>query len=212
VTRWKNDKTKDFEALGIIVDALKALEPDSQRRVLMTVATFIDLHLTDAHETTHRQTPRHAGPPRPTAADIASFSENRELSPKEFLRDKQPRTDVERVTCLAFYLTHYRAMPHFKTIDISALNTEAAQPKFSSASVAVDNAARSGYLVAAQKGAKQLSSLGEVFIQHLPDRDAAKGAVANMKPRRRIKRTPRKSTGPENTNNGPEQTPETEQK
>lgn len=207
----ENEKTKDFEALGIIVDALKTLEPESQRRVLMTVATFIDLHLTSASET-HHQPARHAPTPRSSAADIASFSENRDLSPKDFLRDKQPRTDVERATVLAFYLTHYRATPHFKTIDISALNTEAAQPKFSSASVAVDNAARSGYLVAAQKGAKQLSSLGEVFVQHLPDRDAAKTAVTNMKPRRRIKRAPRKTNSPENVSNGSDQNQEPSQK
>jgi len=47
------------------------------------------------------------------------------MSPKDFLLEKQPRTDVERIACLAYYLTHYRATPHFKTIDLSILNTEA---------------------------------------------------------------------------------------
>lgn len=55
------------------------------------------------------------------------------MVPKEFMVQKRPRTDIERVACLGFYLTHYRDTPHFKTLDISKLNTEAAQPKFTNA-------------------------------------------------------------------------------
>jgi len=61
--------------------------------------------------------------------------------------EKQPRTDVERVACLAYYLTHYRNTPYFKTLDLGKLNTEAAQPKFSNAAYASNNALKMGYLV-----------------------------------------------------------------
>jgi hypothetical protein len=98
---------------------------------------------------------------------------------------KQPSTDVERVACLAYYLTHYRDTPHFKTLDISSLNTEAAQPKFANATVSLDNATKMGYLVPAIKGTKQLSAAGEVFVQKLPDREAAKTAMAGVRPRRK---------------------------
>jgi hypothetical protein len=122
---------------------------------------------------------------------LGRFSEDRNISPKEFLMEKQPRTDVERVACLAYYLTHYLATPHFKTLDISKMNTEAAQPKFSNAAKAVDNATRTGYLVPATKGNKQLSATGEQFVQALPDRDAAKGVMSKMQRRRTRRQPPR---------------------
>jgi hypothetical protein len=100
---------------------------------------------------------------------------------------KQPRTDVERVACLAYYLANYRETPHFKTLDISKLNTEAAQVKFSNAAKAVDNATAYGYLVPSTKGNKQLSAAGELFVEALPDRAAAKATMDSARPRRRPK-------------------------
>jgi hypothetical protein len=120
--------------------------------------------------------------PVPTA-----FSSEHTISPKDFIRDKQPKTDVERVACLAYYLTHYRETPHFKTIDISKLNTEAAQPKLSNAATAVDNATKTHYLVPAAKGNKQLSASGESFVQALPDRDLARSEMQKFRPRKRRK-------------------------
>lgn len=115
----------------------------------------------------------------------------RTLSPKSFLLDKNPQTDVERVACLAFYLTHYRDIPYFKTFEISELNTEAAQQKLSNPSNSVNNAMKMGYLVAAPEGQKQLSAAGELFVRSLPDRDAAKAAMQNARPRKTL----RKKTG-----------------
>lgn len=115
------------------------------------------------------------------------------MSPKDFIMEKQPRTDVERVASLAYYLTHYKNTPHFRTLDISKMNTEAAQPKFSNAAMAVDNATKTGYLVPATKGNKQLSARGEQFVQALPDRDAAKEVMSNTRQRRRTrKQVPKK--------------------
>lgn len=106
------------------------------------------------------------------------------MSPKQFLFEKRPQTDIERVTCLAFYATHYREMQHFKTLDLSKLNTEAAQIKLSNPNAAVDNAAQAGLLVQSGQGRKQISSLGEVYVQALPDRIAAKEAIAKARPRK----------------------------
>ena len=110
------------------------------------------------------------------------------MPPKTFMLQKQPVTDVEKVACLAYYLTHYRDTPHFKTLDISTLNTEAAQPKFSNAAVAMENATKMGYLVPATKGNKQLSGAGETSVQKLPDREAAKAAMSVSRPRRRARK------------------------
>jgi hypothetical protein len=121
------------------------------------------------------------------ATETASFSEDRTLSAKEFILEKKPVTDSERVACLAYYLTHYQATPHFKTLDISKLNTDAAQIKFSNAAQAVENATKAGLLVQATKGQKQLSANGEIYVQALPDRVAARDAIAHA--RRRKSRT-----------------------
>ena len=102
--------------------------------------------------------------------------------------EKAPKTDVERVACLAYYLTHYKGTPHFKTLDISQLNTEAAQPKFSNAGYSTNNALKLGYIVSSTKGHRQLSALGERFVQVLPDRKAAKEVLLSLRRRNRGKR------------------------
>jgi len=171
----------DVEALSTIVGILKQLEPDVQRRVLQSVQTFLGISQKSSSED---------GETFPSSRTTSGqeFSRDRTLSPKEFLRDKQPVTDVERVACLAYYLSHYRDTPHFKTLDISSLNTEAAQPKFSNPSVTVDNARATGYLVAGTKGTRQISAAGERFVELLPDREAAREAFRAFRPKRGSKK------------------------
>jgi hypothetical protein len=164
------------QAINAMFQVLNGLEEESQQRVLQTVVTYYQ----SAFPVQSRIPPRGAESP-----SIGPFSEDRSMSPKNFIMQKQPSTDVERVACLAYYLTHYRDVPHVKTLDISTLNTEAAQPKFANATVSMENATKMGYLVPATKGTKQLSGAGEVFVQKLPDREAAKAAMAAVKPRRK---------------------------
>jgi hypothetical protein len=172
-------KRRELEILNRILGDLHDLDLEGRLRVLQTVSTYYQF----SPEVRGRQPvgPTEEGLPGP-------FSEDRSISPKNFLVQKQPHTDVERVACLAYYLTHYRDTPHFKTLDISKLNTEAAQPKFSNATVAVDNAMRTGYLVPAAKGNKQLGAPGELFVLKLPDRQAARAAMDAARPRRRTRK------------------------
>lgn len=161
------------EVLPEVIESFRKIDPESRKRLLSTIATFFDIKADQGEAI-----------PAPSGART-SYSEDRSLSPKEFLRQKQPRTDMERVACLAYYLTHYRDTPHFKTLDISKLNTEAAQTKFANAANSVNNAASHGYLTASTKGNKQLTLAGESFVDALPDREAAREAMANARPRRR---------------------------
>lgn len=174
----------DLQVLTEVLTALKKLDHEAQERLIQTVCTFLKLSPVSRKSESH--SPGVSAPhnfPRP-----GSFSEDRSLSAKEFMLDKQPRTDVERVACLAYYLTHYANTPHFQTVDISKVNTEAAQVKFSNAAFAVNNAVQSGYLVPAPHGKKQLSAAGERFVQALPDRDAAKKVMDNVRPRRSLRK------------------------
>jgi len=183
------DGRPELEVLTTVLQALQDLPPEARLRVVAAVTSFFGI-----------ATPLHIRPSSTPSAVMAagertshdqpsSFSQDRTPSPKEFLLEKRPQTDVERIACLAYYVTHYRGTPHFKTLDLSKLNTEAAQVKFSNASWAVDNATKLGYLVPATKGAKQISALGELYVQALPDQAAARSAVAHAKPRKRGRRS-----------------------
>lgn len=178
-------------ALSQIIAVLQNVTPDTRNRLIQTVITFFDLNSPINLTSRHSSFERSASSAVDSGA-TTKFSDDRTMSPKEFLLEKQPRTDVERVACLAYYLTHYRDTPHFKTIDISKLNTEAAQRKFANTAKAVSNASRNEYLVPSTKGNRQLGAVGEVFVEALPDRDNAKSAVNNIRPtRKRIVRKPK---------------------
>jgi hypothetical protein len=181
------DLSAEAEVLAQTVAALRGLSKAGRERVLQTLNTFFGSPKTGA---AHVNTPvAESGSSR----HVASFSEDRTLAPKAFMLDKKPLTDLERVTCLAYYLTHYRDTPEFKTIDLSKLNTEAAQVKLSNPAMAVDNAVKAGLLVATSKGNKMIGANGELYVQALPDRDAARAAIAHARPRR--KKRQRSSAG-----------------
>lgn len=196
----------ELEVFNQVVSALGKLAQDSRLHVWQTVGHFF--HLGDSsrrtssvsnpetvpangtfHVTEDRQFAQRSR--MQTGLDTNGtphFTEDRQPSPKQFILEKKPRTDVDRIACLAYYLTHYRGQSEFKTIDLSSLNTEAAQVKFSNTAQAVDNAAKAGLLVAASKGGKQLSALGEVYVSQLPDYDKARETMREHRPFRKSRR------------------------
>lgn len=181
--------TNEFEALQSIIAALRPLDQEARQRIMESAATF--LGLSDAaprQRASHSAHASVAGPIGVGGQSRPPFSADTSMSPKEFLMEKAPKTDVERIACLAYYLTHYKSTPHFKTLDISALNTEAAQPKFSNTAYSTNNAVKLGYIVPSTKGHRQLSALGERFVQALPDRNAAKEVLLSLRRKNRAKR------------------------
>lgn len=166
-------------ALKQMLDIMANVAPEDRLRLVQALVTFFDLAENTFSSVGAGGRKRESIP----------FGEEKVLSAKEFVFQKKPQSDVERVTVLAYYLTHYRDSPYFKTLDISKLNTEAAQAKFSNAAYAVDNATKYGYLVPASKGSKQLSAAGEMFVEALPDREAAKQAMQNARPKRKNKKS-----------------------
>ncbi len=175
----------EFSALQTVIAALQGVDEDARQRIYDAAATFLGIRPTAGNGARRSAAPVET--PGSTSS-YPSFSTDTALSPKEFLFEKQPRTDVERMAALAYYLAHYRDMPHFKTLDLSKLNTEAAQPKFSNAANSANNAVKQGYLVPTTKGQRQLSAAGERFVAALPDRDAARNAMSLGAPRRRPRR------------------------
>ena len=116
------------------------------------------------------------------------FSGHKELGPMDFLAEKNPETDVDRVVCLAYYLSHRRDMKYFNTLDISTLSVEAALPKLSNPAQAVNTALMRGLLVHAPEKQKQLSILGKRYVIALPDIQAAKAVLDKKHAKRKPKR------------------------
>jgi hypothetical protein len=187
----KGGRDVQAEELDIVTYMLKifrSVPQESRRRIIETVCRFFDLRLDNIARAPLASGVRIDSPSEEAAVSAPTFSEDRSIAPKQFMFQKQPRTDVEKVACLAYYLTHYRDSPHFKTLDISKLNTEAAQAKLSNPAVAVDNATKQRYLVPATKGNKQLSAIGEQFVLALPDRDRAREVMSQARPHRRSRK------------------------
>ena len=166
------------EALAI----MDALEESERHRVIKALLTFYNL---ESSPTAGRF--RMSPSPSPDVAQLwgereLPFKEDTNLDPKEFMKQKKPTSAVERIACLAFYLAKFRDKAFFKTHDLTRLNTEAAQPKFSNASQSTANALKYGYLASGSKGNRQISAFGEEFVNALPDRDAAKEVSKQMRP------------------------------
>ena len=184
----EDDRQNEVRVLTQVLELFQSLTPDSRSRLLEAIATYFRLPVTGAISRPETARLQPENPQSTALSTIGTFSEDRSIPPKQFILEKQPKTDVEKVACLAYYLTHYRDTPHFKTLDISKLNTESAQVKFSNAAVAVDNATKLNYLVPATRGMKQLSAHGEQFVLALPDRDKARAAMVSARPRRRLRK------------------------
>jgi len=168
-----------FGIVSRIISELEPLPPAERQHVLNTVATWFKVGVapTNAARNVQQVTP---------ASQDEKFSNRPVLSVKDFIFEKEPATEPERMACLAYYLTHYKDMPHFKTVDLTRLNTEAAQRTFSNPAVASNNASRDGFFVSAPKaGFKQLSAMGERFVHALPDRTVAQEIKKRMSSRRR---------------------------
>ncbi len=187
------DEREIHEAVQTIITALLPFGQENRLRIIRTAQTFFGFGESAptgySSDRPHEQTG--------TAARRAlSFGDRSELPPKEFLFQKQPITDVERVACLAYYLSHFRDVPHFKTVDISKLNTEAAQVKFSNTAYAIANAIRAKLLAPASRGTTQLTAIGERFVDALPDRIAAKEILSNVRTRRKKLRNSNEKNAP----------------
>ena len=182
----KSGFTDEIEALGAVLDALNDLDEEKRVFVYRTAGERLGL----AAPTQRKDKSPGSG------ADIDGddIGSQDDITPKEFMKGKKAKTDVEIIACLAFYLSHYRDAATFKTKDITVLNIEAALPKMSNSSQAMKNATNQNhYLAAAGKGMKQITSLGEDVVKALPIRDKVKEVLDNsQKPKRRKKRNKKK--------------------
>jgi hypothetical protein len=180
----------ELAALGVVLGALEPLDEGARLFVLRT--TMDRLGVNDLPRTGTQTLGKLGGDSSGSAS--GSLPDLARTTPKEFVRIKQPMTDVQRIACLAYYLARARGIAGFKTLDLTKLNTEAAGVRFSNAAVATNNAILGGFLAAAGGGKKQITALGEEIVDALPDQERVKVTVATVKKRRRRKPTKKPST------------------
>lgn len=175
------DVRAEMSAIATILGALSPLGPTQRRFVMQTVESrlALDGEVGATHPPSAAVTPVLAATAMPGVLG----------SPKQFMLQKNPRTDVERVACLGYYLERERGKPTFKTADISKLNADAACRRLSNPSFAIANAVRSGYLTMVSRGEKKLTAEGEMVVDALPDPEAVKRVLTRSgrgaRPRRR---------------------------
>lgn len=179
----------EVSAMNTALSALSGLETDERRRVLLWLIDKLKLSGSVSLGTPAPGTTPVPLPPGSPPGDLSGTG----LTPKQFMKMKKPKSDAERITCLAYYLTHQRSTAQYKTKDLTTLNTEAAGSPFSNAAVAVNNAALSVYLAAAGDGTKQITARGEALVEALPDREKVTAALDENPAR---KRKPKKANKP----------------
>lgn len=177
----------DVKAMETAFEALSSLKPEEKKRVLLWL--WEKLEVGGLAPVAAQSSASLAAPSTVTVNAGSPAVSGVTPTAKSFLAQKEPKTDAERITCLAYYSTHYKATPRFKSKELKELNVEAAQPQFSNIAVAVMNAAGSKYLSAAGGGDKQITVLGEKLVEALPDREKVNG----LRAKRRRKATKKKS-------------------
>jgi hypothetical protein len=189
-------KDSSTDALVTVVKALEHLDDTDRRWVLQSAATKFSIPAPDAAAGSGGAG---AGGAQLGAGNNASGgvqTDIKQLDAKTFMKNKNPRSETQRVACLAYYLNHARDVEAFKTAEITKLNKEARGPDFN-VTRAIDNASRAtrGFLSAIGKGQKQLTAFGEEIVEALPSQEAVRQLEATKKPGKRGAKGKKKAKG-----------------
>jgi len=178
----------EFEAIQTALEALEPLEEPQRKFAVTMILTRLGINASTLHLNAGGGSAGSSGGGGGGGGAGAGGNNIKSVTPKEFLRQKRPTTDLERMICLAFYLANSRDTAHFKTRDLTTLNTEAAGGKFSNAATTANNAVnQSGFLSHAGGGKKQLTPLGEDVVNAMPDREAIAAVIAAAPKKRKGK-------------------------
>jgi len=106
---------QELESLKTILHATEPLDETQRRFVMKTVAERMGISGVIPAAASAIQERQNGGTSANTnAATVTSGGVSGSITgqtPKQFLKSKQPKTDVLKVACLAYYLTHARSQP-----------------------------------------------------------------------------------------------------
>jgi hypothetical protein len=179
---------QEFQAIQAALEALEPLDPTQRQFAVSMILSRLGMVGTPGVAPGAG-----AAPPVAAGAANARVTDLDRIGVKEFLKQKAPTTDLERLVCLAYHLTHSLDTPSFTTREITKLNAEAHGMDFSNAAATAMNAVKqSKYLSSASGGKKRITTRGEALVEAMPDRAKVKEVLAagqrSVKKRRRPKK------------------------
>jgi len=173
----KNDATS---ALVTVIGALESLEDADRQWVLQSAASRFSIAIQQGAGSGGGGGGGQLGAGGNTGG--GTQTPIKQLDAKTFMKNKNPKSDTQRVACLAYYLNHAKDVQAFKAADIKSLNKDARGRDFN-VPRAIDNAARAtcGFLSPVGKGQKQLTAFGEDIVDALPSQEAVRELEATKK-------------------------------
>jgi len=192
---------QELDAIKTIVEALQPLDGEARQRALAYATQRLGIEATAAPqvaptppspfvETTSGQSD---APSPPTVTDIRSLKDQ-----------KQPGTDVEMATLVAYYLKHEAPESERKdeigAEDIATYFVQAGYPLPNNKAYTLPNAKKAGYLENASRGKYKLNSVGHNLVAHNLPRSSSEAAP---KPRKQnAKKTAKKKASKKKTTKG----------
>lgn len=178
-------KSNSTDALVTVVEALEPLDEAERQWVLQSAVSKFSVPIQRGTAAGSGST---AGNQLGSGGNPSGSAETpiKQLDAKTFVKNKNPRSETQRVACLAYYLNHAMDVQAFKTTDITKLNKDARGPDFN-VTRALDNASRAtcGFLSAIGQGQKQLTAFGEEIVEALPSQEAVRELETTKKPSKR---------------------------
>jgi len=182
-------KTDSTAALVVVVKALENLSVEDRQWVLQSAASRWNTNYNitanmggfavSANAVTGVQNANHVVPAK-SAAEMQNV--------RAFIRAKNPKTDVQRVACLVYYLTQTTGQLGFSSKDINQAHVDSGGSKINMTR-ALDNATRqSKYISSRGSNEKQLTTLGEDVVAALPDQAAVRAVEVAMKSRGKVRK------------------------
>jgi hypothetical protein len=179
-------KAVDAEAaLQEVLSALKGLSDPERAWVLQSATNRWNLTLQVLPAAPPPGAPQPGQPPR---SNLPAGQTTALGTVRAFIRAKNPRSDVELVACLVYFLARAMSKPGFTTKEITQAHTDSGTPAINMHR-ALDNATRGSKFLASLLGGKekQVTTLGEDVVEALPDRTAVAAAIAASGNRRKRK-------------------------
>jgi hypothetical protein len=189
----------DFDVAKAVADQLKGIEKERQQRILRWVAESLSLDLNIASAVDQRAGATvgpAAGTQPPHGEAHVAHPHGRPADIKSFVDSKQPKSDVQFATVVAYYYRFEAPVESRKdSIDAQALQESARlarrrQPP--QALATLNNAKKLGYLDSPERGQFRINSVGENLVAMTLPGGQAEGRRTKPRTLKARKAKPRK--------------------
>ncbi|MGA8575266.1 MAG: hypothetical protein WB609_06175 [Candidatus Cybelea sp.] len=151
----------ELDAVQSILATLSRFDHNVRRKILRTVNAFFGAdHGDDAA-------------PLTLPSVSSKFFQQRPMSARQFSSGKQPKTAIERLVTLAYFLEESRGAHDYTAQDLISASKEAALPSRPSITSAIEKAKAEQLIAPNVLGRYHLTPTGRAYAEALPNRDRA---------------------------------------